>query len=392
MVSTTKSIRLKDQKMSKHLTLLLSIILFTVGCSAPTNELETAKTNLAELKSSKKDLDGQIKELEALIKKLDTTVKEDKRILVVTKSPEKKEFKHYIQIPGRADSRQNIVVSAEAMGNITSIDKEEGDMVRKGQVIARIKSDVLGNQISELKTRLELATELFEKQKRLWDKKIGSEVQYLQAKSNKESLEKNIAALQAQQSNSIITAPISGYLDQIFVRRGQLVNMGTPAARIVDLNHIEIEVEVSEAYIGSFKQGDKAFIKFPSIDETYEAPIKTIGQVVNPDDRTFMVEIDLSNKNGLIKPNVLANVRIATYENPETIVLPTSIVQQGKNDSYVFVVEKNGSETFAKKRTVKVGMTYRGQSEILEGISPDDQVITVGGRNVADGDPIRIKQ
>lgn len=378
--------------MSKHLTLLLSIVLFVVGCSAPTDQLGQAQKDLADLKTSKKELEVEIKELQILVDELDTTVKEDKRILVVAISPEKKEFKHYIQIPGRADSKQNIVVSAEAMGNITSIEKQEGDMVRKGQVIARIKSDVLGNQISELKTRLELASNLYEKQKRLWDKKIGSEVQYLQAKNNKESLEKNISALQAQQSNSIITAPISGYLDQIFVRRGQLVNMGTPAARIVDLNNIEIEVEVSESYIGNFKKGDPTFIKFPSIAEPYEAPIKTIGQVVNPDDRTFVVEVALSNKGGLIKPNVLANVRIATYENPETIVLPTSIIQQGKRDSYVFTVERNGSETFAKKRVVKVGMTYRGTSEILEGILDGDQVITVGSRNVADGDPIRIKK
>lgn len=378
--------------MSKFSTLLLSIVLFMVGCSAPTNRLDEAKQELVTLKDSKKEIEEQIKVLKAEIAELDTTVKDDKRILVVSKRPQVTDFKHYIQIPGRADSRQNILVSAEAMGNITSINMEEGAMVRKGQVIARIESNVLGNQIAELKTRLELATELFEKQKRLWDQKIGSEVQYLQAKNNKESLEKSIASLQAQQSNSIIKAPISGYLDRVFVRKGQLVNMGSPAARIVDLNNIRIETEVSEAYIGSFKKGDMVFIKFPSIDKTYEAPIRTVGQVVNPDDRTFLVEVELDNKDGKIKPNVLADVRIATYENPEALVLPTSIVQQGKEGDYVFVVQREGNETFAKKRAVEVGMTYRGQSEILTGITTKDDVITVGGRNVADGDPIRLKK
>lgn len=376
----------------KHFTLLLAGMLLIAGCAAPVTDLEVAKEELAKLETEKKDLDAKIKEVEQLIEELDTTEKQDKRTLVVVNQPKTREFKHMIQIPGRADSRQNIVVSAEAMGNITRIAMQEGAMVKKGQVIAYIKSEVVGSQIAELKTRLELATQIYEKQKRLWDQKIGSELQFLQAKNNKESLEKNIDALQAQQRNSTIVAPISGYLDQVFIREGQLVNMGTPAARVVDLDHIRVEAEVSEAYIGSFKKGDTSIVYFPSAKSTYRVPIKTIGQIVNPDDRTFLVEVAFDNKDGKIKPNVLADMKIVTYQNPEAIVLPTSVVQQGKSSDFVFVIRKEGTETFAQKKNVKVGMTYNGQTEILEGISNKDQVIVVGNRNVADGEPVRTKK
>lgn len=376
----------------KHFTLLLAGMLLIAGCAAPVTDLEVAKEELAKLETEKKDLDAKIKEVEQLIEELDTTEKQDKRTLVVVNQPKTREFKHMIQIPGRADSRQNIVVSAEAMGNITRIAMQEGAMVKKGQVIAYIKSEVVGSQIAELKTRLELATQIYEKQKRLWDQKIGSELQFLQAKNNKESLEKNIDALQAQQRNSTIVAPISGYLDQVFIREGQLVNMGTPAARVVDLDHIRVEAEVSEAYIGSFKKGDTSIVYFPSAKSTYRVPIKTIGQIVNPDDRTFLVEVAFDNKDGKIKPNVLADMKIVTYQNPEAIVLPTSVVQQGKSSDFVFVIRKEGAETFAQKKNVKVGMTYNGQTEILEGISNKDQVIVVGNRNVADGEPVRTKK
>lgn len=382
----------KIEQIMKHFTLLLAGLLLIVGCAAPITDLDVAKEALAKLETERKDLDLKIKEIEERIDELDTTEKEDRRSLVVVKQPKVREFKHMIQIPGRADSRQNIVVSAEAMGNITKIAVQEGEMVRKGQVIAYIKSDVIGSQIGELKTRLELATQLYEKQKRLWDQKIGSEIQYLQAKNNKESLEKNIDALQAQQRNATIVAPISGYLDRVLIREGQLVNMGTPAARVVDLDHILVEAEVSEAYIGNFKKGDTTIVHFPSAKLTYKVPIRTIGQIVNPDDRTFLVEVALDNKDGRIKPNVLADMKIVTYRNPNAISLPTSVVQQGKNSDFVYVIRTEGSESFVKKKSVKVGMTYNGQTEILEGISNKDEVIVVGNRNVADGESVRIKK
>lgn len=368
---------------------IIAILAFVQACGPQGSELEEKKKELTEKEAELQALKTIIKDLEKEIDELDTTVKEVKRTLVVVEKPKKKLFKHWIQLPGRADSKQNILVSAEAMGNITQVKVEEGQMVSKGQVMAYIESDAMRNQVAELKTRLEFATELYNKQKRLWDQKIGSEVQYLQAKNNKESLEKSIATMQSQLKNSSIVAPISGYVDDVFVREGQLVNPGSPAARIVDLKKIRVEVGVSEKYIGDFKKGDIAKIHFPSTDQTIEAPISSVGRVVSQDDRTFRVEIEFDNKDELVKPNVLADVKIATYENEEAIVLPTSVIQQGKKGDYVFISVKEDGNAIAKKVAVTPGMTYNGTTEILDGVKEGASVITTGGRNIADGEPIR---
>lgn len=375
--------------MVARFTAIIAIMAFVQACGPKSSELDTKKEELKGKESQLQTLKAEIKDLEKEIEDLDTTVKEVKRTLVVVKKPERKLFKHWIQIPGRADSKQNILVSAEAMGNITKVRVEEGQMVSKGQVIAYIESDAMRNQVAELKTRLELATELYNKQKRLWDQKIGSEVQYLQAKNNKDALEKSIASMQSQLKNSSILAPISGYVDDVIVREGQLVSPGSPAARIVDLKKIRLEVGVSERYIGDFKKGDVAKIHFPSVDKTIEAPISSIGQVVSQDDRTFRVEIEFNNEGDMIKPNVLADVKIATYQNESAIVLPTSVIQQGKKGDYVFVAVTENGEHSAKKVAVVPGMSYNGTTEVLEGLKVGDGVITLGGRNIADGEPIR---
>ncbi|MCB0737934.1 MAG: efflux RND transporter periplasmic adaptor subunit [Bacteroidetes bacterium] len=388
-INTNQNINNMNKIMKSIWAIMVAAII--MQACAPKTDLATKKAELKDKKTELKKLETEIDSLEAEIAKLDSSHHETKHTLVMAANPRKGVFRHFIQIPGRADSRQNIVVSAESMGNITRIVGEEGQMVKKGQVLASIESEVVSTQINELKTRLDLATQLYEKQKRLWDQKIGSEVQYLQAKNNKESLEASIKSLQAQQRNSSIIAPINGYVDRVFIREGQLVNMGSPAFRVVDLNNIRVEIEVSEAYIGQFEKGDTAYLKFPSIDKEYKAPIKTIGQVVSADDRTFLVEVELDNKDGKIKPNVLADVRIVTYKNKEAIILPTSLVQQGKSDDYVYVVSTENNATIAKKQTIKVGMSYNGKSEILEGLSTKDLVITQGGRIVSNGEPIEVK-
>lgn len=369
-----------------------AIALLLTACGQPDNPLETKQAALEEKRSALRTLENEISQLEQEIADLDTTVKEDKRSMVKTATAAIETFSYKIEVPGRADSRQNIIVSAEAMGNITRVAVDEGQMVKKGALIAVIESDVLQSQISELETRLELATTLYEKQKRLWDQNIGSEVDFLQAKNNKDALEKNIQSLRTQLRNSNIYAPISGYIDEVFVREGQLVNMGSPAARVVDLKHITVEADVSEAYIGDFSTGDTVTISFPSINKSFKTPISAIGQVVNADDRTFTVEVELDNSAGLIKPNVLGNMRITTYHNPKVVVLPTSVIQQGKTGDFVFVISGKGAEQKAVKKTVVTGKSYKGRTEILEGLKPGEEIVVVGARNISDGEPIRTKK
>jgi RND family efflux transporter MFP subunit len=379
--------------MKKHLITSISLLaLLIFSCQPQENDIETLKTELKSLESERKAIDDKIKTLEAQIAGLDTNIEETVKTLVTVTQPETKTFTYKISVPGVADSRQNIVVGAEAMGNVTKIHVREGNIVKKGQVIASIDSEVMYTQIAELKTRLELAEELYEKQKRLWEKKIGSEIQYLQAKNNKESLEQSIKSLQAQASKSNITAPFSGYLDEVFLREGQTINMGQPAVRIVDLDVIKLSADVSEKYIGQFSVNDSIEVSFPSVDKSFRVKIDNIGQVVSSDNRTFSIEAEINNTDGAIKPNVLADVTIPVYNNPNALTLPTSLIQQGKNSDYVYAVVEGEKGLEAKKQNVKVGRSFKGITEILDGVAKDDKIILLGSRQVADGEPLKIQQ
>ncbi|MGB0429769.1 MAG: efflux RND transporter periplasmic adaptor subunit [Bacteroidia bacterium] len=374
----------------RKLFYFISIAFALQACEAP-DELAEAKKELEGLKSEKKEIEAKIKELDDKIAVLDTTVEEVVQTLVTVVNPVNEPFIYKIQVPGVADSRQNIVVSAEAMGNVTNILVHEGNMVKKGQTLATIDSDVMRTQIAELETRLDFAAEMYEKQKRLWEKKIGSEVQYLQAKNNKESLEQSIKSLKAQASKSKITAPISGYLDEMFLRKGQTINMGMPAVRIVDLNTIRLSADVSEKYIGQFSTNDSVTIKFPSLNKKFRTKIVSIGQVVSADNRTFTIEAELENKDNSIKPNVLADVTIPVYINNNATTVPTSIIQQGKKSDFVFVAIEGSKGLEAKKQAIKAGRSFNGKTEVLEGLSPNQKVVDLGGRNVADGEPLRLQ-
>ncbi len=387
MGNTTK---IKTMKMRNLITVIL-IAIVAQACQPKADDLESVKSELKALETQKKELDDKINELKTKIAELDDTKEDVIQTLVTLTKPEKKPFIYKIQVPGVADSRQNIVVSAETMGNVTKIYVHEGNMVKKGQTLATIDSDVMRNQIAELETRLELAIELYEKQSRLWEQKIGSEIQYLQAKNNKESLEQNIKAMKAQAAKSTITAPISGYLDEMFLREGQTINMGMPAARIVDLNTIRLTADVSEKYIGQFTTKDNITIKFPSLGKTYEARILSIGQVVNSDNRTFTIETEIKNEDNAIKPNILADVTIPVYINNDALIVPTSIIQQGKESDFVFIAENGKKGLEAKKHSIKIGRSYNGITEVLEGLTEEQDLINLGSRLVADGEPIRVQ-
>lgn len=368
----------------------VTILAFAVAACQKPNELDAAKAELKTLQSEQRDIEKEITELTKKIAELDTTEEVVSRTLVTLTKPEKGDFVYKIQVPGAADSRQNIVVSAESMGNITNIFAQEGNMVTKGQTIATIDSEVMTRQIAELQTRLDFATELFEKQERLWEQKIGSELQYLQAKNNKESLEQNINSLKAQASKSRITAPISGYLDEVFVREGQTVAMGTPAARIVDLKNIVVTADVSEKYVGTISTKDSIQIKFPSINKTFTAKVSMIGQVVNADNRTFTVEAEIKNVNGGIKPNILADVTIPVYKNEGVMLIPTSVIQQGKTNDFVYVAfDENGGLT-AKKQTITIGRSYQGKTEVFEGLEENAKLVDLGSKGLANGEPLKV--
>lgn len=367
--------------------LSLALLIGVVSCSAQKDELADKKAQLESYKSEAAALKVSIQELEDEISQLDPEFRKNQRksVLITTIQPERGDFEHYVEVTGSVLSKKNVNISSELSGRIEEVVTREGMSVRKGQVIAIIDSESVERSLAEIQTQLELATTIFEKQERLWNQQIGTEIQYLEAKNRKETLEKNLASLQLQKDKSTVRAPFDGTVEELLVRVGELVQPGTPIVNMIGEDDLFIEGDISERYIGILEQGDSVSIRFPSINKSLDTKVTAIGSVINPDNRTFKVEVFLP-KMDLVKPNMLSVLNIQDYENSEAVIVPTYLILQDNKGSYVFVVE----EGFARKRYVERGMTYEGKTEILEGLEGSETLVDKGFREVGDNFNVNI--
>ncbi len=373
----------------KHTIKFLSLALLVgvVSCSAQKDELADKKDQLESYKSEAAALKVSIQELEDEISRLDPEFRKNQRksVLITTIQPEKGDFEHYVEVTGSVLSKKNVNISSELSGRIEEIVTREGMSIRKGQVIAIIDSESVERSLAEIQTQLDLAKTIFEKQERLWNQQIGTEIQYLEAKSRMETLEKNLASLQLQKDKSTVRAPFDGTVEELLVRVGELVQPGTPIVNMIGEDDLFIEGDISERYIGILDQGDSVSIRFPSIDRTLETKVTAIGSVINPDNRTFKVEVFLPRMD-LVKPNMLSVLNIKDYENSEAVIVPTYLILQDNKGSYVFVVEGG----LARKKYVERGMTYEGKTEILEGLEGSENLVDKGFREVGDNFNVNI--
>jgi RND family efflux transporter MFP subunit len=299
-------------------------------------------------------------------------------------------FQHYIEVQGNVETDQNVLVNPEFSGVITSVRVEEGQRVSAGQVIATIDAKTLRKNMDELKTRLELAEDVYQRQKKLWDQKIGTEMQYLQAKNNKESLEKSLETLKSQLGQASVKAPISGVVEQLMANKGETANPAMPIARIVNTSKMEVVADVSEAHLKSVKRGDVVTVDFPVLEESLEAKIDVVGAFIDPKNRTFKVQVKIPNTAGYLKPNVTAVVKIKDFDKDDAVFIPTNLIQQSATgDQYVLLLENKGGKQTVTKRIVKAGIAYKGQSVIEEGLSGGEQIITKGYTEVVPGEEVQ---
>lgn len=370
---------------------LIFVVLF--GCGQSDSEpktLEEKEAKLAELRSQLTETQSKIQQLEGEIKA--EKGGEDKSLKPVeTIKTEPVVFQHFIEVQGNVESDKNVTVNPEFSGTIIRKNVQEGQTVSKGQVLAEIDAQTIRTQIAELKTRLDLATTTYERQKNLWNQKIGSEMQYLQAKNQKESLERSIESVKAQLAKTQITSPISGTIDEIFVNEGEIANPAMPFCRVVNLSNVQVNAEVSEAYTKNVKKGDKVKVTFPNLDIEKEENIDLVGQFINPQNRTFRIRVTLNNSDKTLKPNSMAVVKIKDFEKEDVITVPSNIIQQSASgESFIFVVRKNENKHVAQKVIVKTGKTYQGQTMVNEGLKAGDEVIEKGYNEVTDGEEVAV--
>lgn len=368
-------------------TLILIIVI--AACGGPQKEgLEAKKEELAGLKAQLTQIQQQIQTLEAEIGQLDTTRKNANRIKIVTVAPvQAGEFKHYIEVQGAVDAKNSILVTPKTPGVVTQVLVKEGDYVNAGAPIARIDDSILRESVEELKTQLTLAETLYEKQKALWDQKIGTEIQFLQAKNNKEALEKKLATLNTQLSQSTITAPIAGTVDQVNIKVGEMAQPGFGVVRLVNLSNLKVTANISDSFVATVKKGNEVIVKFPDLQREYTARVSFVGTTVDPLTRTFTIEANLPSTKD-IKPNMMAQIQVNDVTRSSAIVVDQNLIQNTEDGNIVYVAATRGNETVAEARKVTTGISYNGKIEIVDGLKEGDMLITLGYQEVADGQAI----
>ena len=293
-------------------------------------------------------------------------------------------FTNYITVQGKVDADENVTVSPEMGGDVLRLAVSAGDEVHKGQLLAELDGKVIQQGISELQTALELATTMYNKQKNLWDQQVGTEVQYLAAKNQKESLEKKMATLQQQLELTRIKSPIDGTVDESFLKIGQLAAPGFPAFRIVNFAHLKVKAEVPENYVTKVKKGNNAIVLFPDLNDSISAALSFSAKVISPMNRTFNVEVTLENAKEF-RPNMIAVLKIIDYTTPHAIVVPEGTIQNTEEGTFVYL-NKNGKATKVK---VTVGHEYNGVAEITAGLNEGDELITLGYQDLNEGEAIQ---
>jgi membrane fusion protein (multidrug efflux system) len=375
----------------KKLT-ILSVLFLAIACGEDPESLEAKQALLSEKKEAVSTLQSEIKELKEQIAEMDTTTKKVTSTYVQVTEAKKRAFEHFVELTGSITSKENIMVSAEANGRVLSIPVKEGQKVSQGTTIIRLDNQTISNQLAEARSGFELAETTWQKRKRLWEEsKIGSEIEYLKAKSDYDRAKNQVAVLQTQYNNSFIKAPITGTVDDITVNEGEFVNAGAQVVRVVDLERVEIEAELSEEYLSNVSKGDTVVVKIPALNIEQKETIDFVGQVINPANRSFKVKVGIGNKSRRIKPNVLANLMIQDYQNDGAITVQSIAIRRDLKGDFVFVAVGSGDEMKAEKRYLKTGKSFGDQTEVLEGLSEGERVVTAGFNQIGLGSRLTLK-
>lgn len=385
----------------KYIIPIVALLLAAVvGCQSTGNEdgtlpesLEDKRALLKEMRAELSEMTQDVEQLEKAIAEQDPTMVVENRKPVTTAPVQRTDFEHYVEIQASVAADDYINVTSEVAGRILNLTVEEGDNVRKGQLIAKLDLEQLDKQKAELEKSLELAQTVYERQKRLWDQNIGSEIQFLEAENSKERLEKSLETLEFQMTKSEVVAPVSGVVEEVFLHGGELASPGMPIVQLLNPLRLKAVADVPESYLRAVKRGEKVKIAFPALDEEQMATITLIGRTIDPSNRTFDVEARISATSALIKPNLLATMFIKDKQEEDVVTIPLSMVQQevGGKD-FVYILDNGKAGAFAKKVYVKTGDAYDGQIVIKSGLKGGETLIMEGARGLANNEPVDVKQ
>ncbi|MEP0213678.1 MAG: efflux RND transporter periplasmic adaptor subunit [Cellulophaga sp.] len=384
----------------KKIFYILTLTALVTACEDKNTSVESiiATKDIEKIREKKATVSEEHKALEKQMVMLDSAIaviQGNKNLpLISTLTTKTKVFNHFLELQGNVQTKQNVLIYPEMAGTLQRVYVKEGQKVSKGQILATIDDGGMSSQLAQLKTQAELAKTTFERQQRLWEQKIGSEIQYLQAKTNYEAQVNAIKQAESQLGKSSIRAPFTGIIDNVIKEQGTVVapGMGSEVFRIVNLSNMYLDVEVPETYIKSIKNGKEAVVYFPILNDSVTTKIRQTGNFINPSNRSFSVEISVPNKNGNIKPNLTAKVRLNDYTNNEAILIPQSVISENANgEQYVYVAEKTEDNyATAKKKIITTGKSQGPLIEVISGLAANEHVIKEGARTVKDGQKVEI--
>ena len=375
-------------KTNIYSTILGAVVIASLLTGCGGGESADKKAELDKLKKEQAEISQKIQKLEVELAKTNPDSTKVKSKEVGVQEVASRKFDHYVKTQGAVESEENIEVSSKSMGIITQVFAKEGEMVTKGQTLAQVDNSLVVRGIDELKSSLELANTVYDRQKNLWDQKIGTEVQYLQAKNTRENLERRLASLNEQNDMTRIKSPISGVVDEVSIKAGQNIAPGMPAVRVVNNKDLKIKANVSEAYSSSIKKGNKVFVFFPDIKKEMEAKVTFVGRNIDQLSRTFAVEINLPS-NPDLRPNMTAVIKVVYDSYPTAIVVPVNVVQDLNGEKIIYVLDASGKNAVARKRVVTVDGVYDNLAQV-KGLSIGEKIITVGYQGLSDGQFIKI--
>ena len=366
---------------------VFSLVLFSCGKKEDNTNIDALieSKNVTALQAKKALIQADLTKIDEALAVLDT---KETEALVSVRVLKDTIFNHYLEIQGNVDTKENILVQPEFQGTLISLNVKAGQRVAKGQVLGKIDDAGLSQQVASLENQYALAKTTFERQKNLWDQKIGSEIQFLQAQTQMISAQRGVAQIKAQLAKTIIKAPFSGTIDEVFVEKGQVVAPSPQGLmRIVNLSNMYVSTSVPETYIGKLKIGTEVQVYLSSLGKTYKGKVRQIGSFVNPSNRSFGIEVSVPNPENLLRPNQVASLKITDYMSKNTIVVPTNVIQQdGEKNKFVYVVSNsNGKTGTAKKVVVKTGESSDNVTEILSGLAAEDSIVTEGINAISDG-------
>ncbi len=365
---------------------LIATSLLLIACGEKSTDDLIKDKNITELKNRKAAIQSELEKIDAAL--LNGNKAPESEALVSVLTIKDTVFNHYLEIQGNVNTKENILVQPEFGGTLTALNVKAGQRVSKGQILGKVDDAGMSQQLASIENQYALAKTTFERQKNLWDKKIGSEIQFLQAQAQMISAQKSVAQMRAQVAKTVIRAPFSGTIDEVFVERGQVVAPSLQGLmRIVNLSNMYVSTTVPETYIGKLKVGTVVDIFLTSLGKTYKGKVRQVANFINPSNRSFGIEVSVPNPDNLLRPNQVAKLKIIDYTINNAIVVPTNVVQEdGEHNKFVFIATNvTGKKGVAKKVLVKVGKSSNNVTEILSGLAANDVIVTEGANNVADG-------